>query len=112
MTLRADLERLHGLGPVLQGLADEAESLRTNFYPMCTIGGPQPSVTEAMSISSQLVDATLVDALRERLSETGEIMMNVAAQFRQAEDAGADAEVASTLTDATGAWDVPEVSDQ
>jgi hypothetical protein len=49
-----------------------------------------------------------VAAVKERLSETGEIMVNVANQFRNGDDEAL--EVASNIyKEATGDWDVPEV---
>jgi hypothetical protein len=50
----------------------------------------------------------LVAAVKERLSETGEIMVNVANQFRNGDDEALEVAM-NTYTDATGGWDVPEV---
>ncbi len=46
--------------------------------------------------------------MKERLSETGEIMVNVANQFRNGDDEALEVAM-TTYTDATGGWDVPEV---
>jgi hypothetical protein len=111
MTLRADLDRLAGLGPTLQGLAGEAALLRTgpSAGPYLSVpGGMEPAVLEASSIANDLVDTTLVKALKERLSETGEIMVNVANQFRNADEEALEVAM-DTYTDATGDWVVPEV---
>jgi LysM repeat protein len=105
-TLRVELERLAGLGPTLQGLADEAGRLNSHL-PMCPTGGMEPSVLEASEIARDLVDSTLVSALKERLSETGEIMVNVANQFRNADDEVLEVAM-ETYTDATGDWIVPD----
>ena len=104
--LQADLERLAGLGPTLQGLADEASRLNSNL-PMCPSAGMEPAVLEASEIARDLVDSALVAALEERLSETGEIMVNVANQFRNAEDEALEVAM-QTYTNATGDWIVPE----
>jgi hypothetical protein len=65
-------------------------------------------VLEASSIAHDLVDTTLVASVKERLSETGEIMVNVANQFRTG-DAEALEVATNIYTEATGDWDVPEV---
>lgn len=110
MTLHVEMDRLAGLGPVLRGLADEAASLRTgpSAGPYLSVpGGMEPAVLEASSISHDLIDSTLVAAVKERLSETGEIMINTANQFRNGDEEAL--EVATSIyTDATGDWDVPE----
>ena len=71
-------------------------------------GGMEPAVLEACSIANDLVDTTLVAAVKERLSETGEIMVNVANQFRNGDDEALEVAM-TTYSDATGDWDVPEV---
>jgi hypothetical protein len=112
MTLRADLDQLAGLGPVLEGLAGEAALLRTgpSAGPYLSVpGGMEPAVLEASSIANDLVDTTLVNALKERLSETGEIMVNVANQFRNADEEALEVAM-DTYTEATGDWVVPEVA--
>jgi hypothetical protein len=111
MTLHVEMDRLAGLGPVLQGLAVEAALLRTGPSAgpyLSTPGGMEPAVLEASSIANDLVDSALVAAVKERLSETGEIMVNVANQFRNGDDEALEVAMA-TYTDATGGWDVPEV---
>jgi hypothetical protein len=111
MTLSADLDQLAGLGPIMQGLAGEAALLRTgpSAGPYLSVpGGMEPAVLEASSIANDLVDTALVSALKERLSETGEIMVNVANQFRNADEEAMEVAM-DTYTDATGDWVVPEV---
>ncbi|MHC9297140.1 hypothetical protein ACRCUN_32155 [Mycobacterium sp. LTG2003] len=111
MTLHADMQILGQLGPKLQGLATEASLLRTgpSAGPYLSVpGGMEPAVLEAASIAHDLVDTTLINAVKERLSETGEIMVNVKNQFQNADDEAL--EVAMRIyTDATGDWVVPEV---
>ena len=111
MTLHVEMDRLAGLGPILQGLAGEAAVLRTgpSAGPYLSVsGGMEPAVLEASSIAHDLVDTTLVAAVKERLSETGEIMVNVANEFRNGDDEALEVAM-NTYTDATGDWDVPEV---
>jgi hypothetical protein len=112
-TLRVDLDRLAGLGPVLQSLATEAGSLRTgpSAGPYASVpGGMEPAVLEASSIANDLVDTAMVSAVKTRLSETGDLMVDVANQYRNADEATTSlATVMATYTNATGTWDVPEV---
>lgn len=108
MTMHVEMDRLAGLGPVLQGLAEEAGQLNSDL-PMCPIpGAMEPAVLEASEIARDIVDSALVNALKERLSETGEIMVNVANQFRNGDDEALEVAM-ETYTDATGDWVVPEV---
>lgn len=107
MTLHVEMDRLAGLGPVLQGLAVEAGRLGPSA-PFCAVQGIEPAVAEALDIASDLVDTTLLAALKERLSETGEIMVNVANQFRNADEEALEVAM-ETYTEATGDWVVPEV---
>jgi hypothetical protein len=110
VTLHVEMDHLAGLGPVLVGLAGEAAALRTgpSAGPYLSVpGGMEPAVLEASSIARDLVDTTLVAAVKERLSETGQIMINVASQFRNGDDEALEVAM-NTYTDATGDWDVPE----
>ncbi|OBH39495.1 hypothetical protein A5692_07880 [Mycobacterium sp. E342] len=114
MTLLVDLDRLAGLGPVLQGLANEAGALRTGpaAGPYLSVpGGMEPAVTEASSIAHDLIDSVLVSAVKQRLSETGKIMVDVANQYRKADNSNvSEKTVMTTYTNATGDWSVPAVA--
>jgi hypothetical protein len=109
--LNVELDRLSGLGPVLQGLAGEAAGLRTGPAAgpyMSAPGGMEPAVLEASSIAHDLVDTVLVSSVKNRLSETGQIMVDVANEYRKADQAKTDLSVvATTYTNATGDWTVP-----
>jgi hypothetical protein len=110
--LRVVLDRLAELGPLLAGLANEAASLRTgpSAGPYFSLpGGIEPAVLEASSIAIDLVDTALVSAVKNRLSETGRLLVDVANQYRNADEwmTSLDA-VMTTYTNATGIWDVPE----
>jgi hypothetical protein len=90
--LRVELDRLAGLGLTLQGLTNEAASLRTGrsagmSCPDPMPGGVEPAVGEASSIAGELVDTMLVNAVENRLSETAQIMVDVANQYRDADQA-------------------------
>ncbi|WP_301124196.1 hypothetical protein [Mycolicibacterium fortuitum] len=126
MTLKVELDRLHRLGSVLRGLADEAGGLKTGFAysspPAISTGVPlqdavynasrsvPTSVTEALAINRDLIDTTLVSAIKERLGETGEVMGNVANEYRDADEGLVSVQTVATIyTHATGDWDVFEV---
>ena len=106
----ADLDELTRLSSILHDLAAEASAVRTGPAAgpyLSTPGGMMPSVLEASSISVDLVDGALVAAIEERLGETGEIMTNVAEQYRNQDASNADA-LAATYTAATGEWSAEE----
>ncbi|OYD67497.1 hypothetical protein [Rhodococcus sp. OK302] len=65
------------------------------------------SYLEASSISSELIDGVLVPSLTERLGEAGDIMVNVAEQFRSRDEQSA-ADLATTYTSATGDWNTQD----
>ncbi|MCQ4121660.1 hypothetical protein [Rhodococcus tibetensis] len=105
-TLKADLDELERLGAVLHGLAEEAGTLRVGPAAgpfMSSPGGVMSSVLEACSITGDLIEGSLVPALEERLAETGDVMIYVAQEYRNQDDASADQFVAA-YTDATGDW--------
>ncbi|MDI9917195.1 hypothetical protein [Rhodococcus sp. IEGM 1379] len=109
-TFTADVEELVMLGGVLHGLADEAGLLRVGPSAgpyMSGAGGVLQSLLEAASISSDLVEGALVPALKERLGETGDIMVNVAEKFRSRDEQAAT-DLATTYTNATGTWNAQD----
>lgn len=118
MTLRVELDRLHGLGATLHGLAEEAGGLKTSYTYYGTpptldssgLGGMEPAVQEAISINVDVVNSLLVASIKERLSETGDVMQNVANEYREADEATVSLDTVMTIYgNATGDWDVPEV---
>ena len=109
-TFQTDVDELERLGGVLHGLAAEAGALRVGSAagPFLSVqGGILASVAEASSISGELVDEALVPALDERLGETGDVMINVAKEFRTLDEQSA-ADLAATFTAATGDWNPEE----
>ncbi|WP_020106425.1 hypothetical protein [Nocardia sp. 348MFTsu5.1] len=109
-TFQTDVDELERLGGVLHGLAAEAGALRVGpaAGPFLSVqGGILASVAEASSISGDLVDEALVPALDERLGETGDVMINVAKEFRTSDEQSA-ADLAATFTAATGDWNPEE----
>lgn len=119
-----EMDRLAALAQKLHGLADEAGGMNTaksSANPLTLAMAAQrgllsggsdvpTSVTEAMSISHDLVDTDLVPAVRERLRETGDLMVDVANQYRNADETKVSLTTAmTTYTNATGDWNVPAV---
>lgn len=104
----ADLDELRRLSSILKGLADEAGKNKTDnatspLYSRGGEGGIMTSVVEASSLTGDLIDTLLVEAIVERLSETGEIMGHVADEYKNQDDDSAQA-LAAQYTAATGEW--------
>lgn len=102
-TLKADLEILEQLGAKLHSLADEAAKVRPN-RPL----GPHSnsvlvSVTAGEQITTDLLMKTLLPTITERLGETGDVMANVARQYKDTDDSNAD-QIMDVYRQATGDW--------
>ncbi|MGC0366837.1 hypothetical protein ABH922_004821 [Rhodococcus sp. 27YEA15] len=109
-TFKADVQELKRLGGVLQSLGQEAAGVRVGPAAGPYLSGPGgmlSSVLEASSISGDLIEGTLVPGLQERLSETGEVMIHLAHQFRDRDEQSA-AEMARAFTEASGDWNPGE----
>jgi hypothetical protein len=107
-----ELERLASLSRTLQDLANQAGSLRSGpaACPNPSVpGGMEPAVLEAFSIANDLVDSVLVTTVKDRLSQTGQLMLDVANQYSNADEASSSLNnVMSSYANATGNWDVLE----
>lgn len=69
----------------------------------------EPAVLEASNIAHDLVDSALVDAVKERLGETGDVMIDVANEYREADQRTiSEGTVMTIYSNATEDWDVPE----
>jgi hypothetical protein len=120
MTLHVEMDRLASLGPVLKGLADAVGESRSGSLTDVSFARPgmdSAAGDEARSIADD-VDFALVPSVEERLAETGEIMMNVANEYRTADDPTSGSldttpvtleSVMAIYTKATGDWDVLEM---
>lgn len=109
-TFKADLEQLEKLGQVLHDLADQAAGYRTGPAGGPFISGPggiMSSVSAASLISGDLIDRSLVPAIKERLGETGDVMVHVAREFKNQDEASAG-KMADIYTHATGDWNAEE----
>jgi hypothetical protein len=103
VTLQADLDQLRSVGGYLQGLGREVTALKFGPSMMGTDSAALKTVGAMNNIQYSVLNTTLIPSCSERLSETGDIMINVADQFKNA-DEGRILDVASTLTKATGTW--------
>jgi hypothetical protein len=103
VTLQADLDQLRSVGGYLQGLGAEVTALK--FGPMMT--GTDSAALKTFGamtrIQYDVLNTTLIPSCSERLSETGDIMINVADKFKNADESKV-LDVASTFTKATGTW--------
>lgn len=110
MTVAADLDRLQSLGGELHGLAGEAMILpATSGQDAVSTARPGlvKAVDEALDIAHAVVSGVLIPGIRERLSETGDVMINVARQFEASDEQNAE-QIAALYTAATGEWAVTD----
>ncbi|WP_446223952.1 hypothetical protein ACTWPB_01425 [Nocardia sp. IBHARD005] len=87
----------------MHGLAARAEQV-TPKRPMGPASNPAlASVAAGEQITTDLVRNTLLPAAKERLGETGDVMVNVATEYKNSDDSRAAA-IAATYGAATGEW--------
>jgi hypothetical protein len=103
VTLQADLDQLRSVGGYLRGLAVEVTGLRFGPSMMSTDSAALKTVGAMNHIQYDVLNTTLIPSCSERLSETGDIMINVADKFKNADESMV-LQVADTLTKATGNW--------
>lgn len=104
--LIVDLEMLGVLQGTVSGLTGEASALRVGPAggPFVSgTGGVPGAVLTASEVSAALVDGALLSSVRERLSETAEIIGHIAAEYRTRDEA-ASADLAARFSAATGEW--------
>lgn len=102
-TLRADLELLETLGSTLHGLATRAEQVKPKRAAGPASSPVLASVAVGEQITTDLIQNTLLPAVKERLGETGDVMINVAREFKNRDDANAET-IAAMYGAATGEW--------
>ncbi|WP_067535986.1 hypothetical protein [Nocardia crassostreae] len=105
MTFKADLEILGKLGTTLHGLAQEAAQAKPKEAESPAPDEPLLSGVAAGQIMVDLVDNSLIPAAKERLSETGDVMINAVSEFASAEESSVDRFV-TLYNQATGDWTV------
>lgn len=103
MTLQADLDQLRSVGGFLQGLGLEVTGMKFGPMMMGTDSAALKTVGAMQRIQYDVLNTTLIPTCSERLSETGDIMINCADKFKNA-DEGKVVDVANTFTKATGTW--------
>ncbi|WP_280449680.1 hypothetical protein [Nocardia brasiliensis] len=104
-TFKADLEILEKLGSQLHDLAGDAAAVKPATTPASGSGKGLVSCTAAEEITRDLVQGALMAAVKERLTETGDVMTLLAKEYKDKDDS-----FANTLVDlyrnATGDWSV------
>ena len=104
-SLSVDCDRLTTLGSTLTGLGAEAKGLLAQ--PGAATATSMQSLTEARSILDEVIRGSLIPTVAERLSETGEVMANVAKEYRGRDEANSQM-LGKALSDATSAWSSTE----
>jgi hypothetical protein len=107
MSFQADLEILNQLSTTLHTLAKEAADVKAKNPPDPNADDPLLAGTAAGQITRDLIAGTLISTAKQRLSETGDIMADVAKQFKNQDDKAADA-LTALYTSATGDWTVEQ----
>lgn len=109
VSLNADLDVLARLGGELNDLG----SKMVDYLIGDTAQGPKPdgmsSAIVAVDISHSLVDRSLIPAIQERLSETGDVMVGIAREYRDQDEQNVGALVNAYNT-GLGSWTVEEPS--
>ncbi|MEV4237992.1 hypothetical protein AB0J47_22760 [Nocardia sp. NPDC049737] len=102
-TFKADLEQLGKLGTTLHNLAREAEGAKPKRT--AEVGSPEQlqSVGAGLLLESEQLLGVLIPTLKERLSETGDVMANVAQQFKDADESNAG-NIMDLYRKSTGDW--------
>ena len=104
-TLKVDLDVLQDLGRRVNALGEEADGFRIGMGTAIR-GDGMPSVRTAIEISHQIVDAALIPAIKERLTETGDVMVNIANEYKDQDERNAELMV-SAYRNAIGDWTAP-----
>ncbi|MBF6331849.1 hypothetical protein [Nocardia transvalensis] len=107
MSLKVDLEILGKLSATLHDLAQKASEVKAKNAPDTKAEEPLLAGTAAAQITRDLIQGALIPTAKERLSETGDVMTNVAKQFKDKDDSAADALV-QVYSSATGNWTVEQ----
>ncbi|MFD7844217.1 hypothetical protein ACFV4K_14935 [Nocardia sp. NPDC059764] len=105
MTFKADLDILEKLGGKLHDLAGEAAKAKP---AAAATAGPDEKLLSGVAagqIMADLIDNSLIPTAKERLSETGDVMINAAKTFAKAEESSVDSFV-DVYRKATGDWTV------
>jgi hypothetical protein len=104
-TLRVDLDVLQELARTVSALGEAADGFKIGMGTAIR-GDVMPSVRTAIEISNQIVDSSLIPAIKERLTETGEVMVNIATEYKDQDERNAELMV-SAYRNAIGDWTAP-----
>ncbi len=102
-TFKADLEILGKLGSTLQELARDADAVKPNRDHDASKHSPLLSATAADLIERELFLETLMPTVKERLTETGDVMASVARQYKDSDGSNADM-ILDLYRKSTGDW--------
>ncbi|WP_142282771.1 hypothetical protein [Mycobacterium aquaticum] len=103
MTLKADLDQMRTVAGHLATLGAEVTGLKFGPMMMGTDSAALQSVGAMQHIQYDVLNTTLIPSFSERLSETGEIMVNCADKFKNADDTKT-LDMVTMFTNATGNW--------
>ncbi|KWX23506.1 hypothetical protein [Mycolicibacterium wolinskyi] len=103
MSLKADLDQMRTVGGHLRGLAVEVTGMKFGPMMMGTDSAALKSVGAMQNIQYNVLNTTLIPTCSERLSETGDIMINIADKFQNGDESKL-LDVVNTFNKATGTW--------
>lgn len=106
-SLNADLEILGKLASTLHDLSQEAAQVKPKNAPDPNADDSLLSGVAASQITHDLIQGALISTAKNRLSETGDVMANVAKQYKDKDDSFADSLV-QLYNSATGEWTVAQ----
>ncbi|MGO4615638.1 hypothetical protein AB4305_14785 [Nocardia sp. 2YAB30] len=104
-TFKADLETLGKLGTTLHDLAREAEGVKPKRTSDVSPHEKLQSVSAGLLLESEQLLGVLIPTVKERLGETGDVMANVARQYKDTDDSNAG-NIMDLYRKSTGDWTV------
>lgn len=104
-TLKADLEVLGKLSATLHDLGGEVADHTPGRNSPLQTPSVLASVKAADEITRNLIVDTLMKTVTERLTETGDVMANIARHYHNADESNSG-EIVAVYSQATGDWTV------
>lgn len=102
-TFKADLETLGKLGTTLHDLAREAEGTKPKRVAAVSPHEQLQSTAAGLLLESEQLLGVLIPTIKERLGETGDVMANVARQYKDTDESNAD-RILDVYRKSTGDW--------
>ncbi|MGV9611365.1 hypothetical protein [Nocardia xishanensis] len=102
-TFNADLETLGKLATTLHDLARQAEAIKPKRTADVSPHEKLQSVSAGLLLESEQLLGVLIPTVKERLGETGDVMANVARQYKDADETNA-ANILDLYRKSTGDW--------